>query len=236
MEETSRNSQAQSAHELPAALRWRLCPDCGKTRIQGPRVRCEKCEIALERRKPGVELPYQIPPRYQAARIDDLPSGLAATYANLPSDVGMYLWGLPGVGKTHATCAFLMDRWFAGYKIDRCVWETLLLEMRGTFGVGNKGSEIKKLDPFMWIEVLAIEDIGTTVSPGQVETDFSLRTLLVLLDHRVEHCLPTFITSNKPLEEIARSFDARIASRIMQVCKVIELTGPDRRRQSLNAN
>jgi len=157
---------------------------------------------------------------------------LAATYAALPADVGTYLWGLPGVGKSHATCAFLMDRWFAGCEIDRCVWETLLLEMRGTFGVGNKGSEIKKLDPFMRVEVLAIEDIGTTVSPGQSETDFSLRTLLVLLDYRTEHCLPTFITSNKPTEEIGRSFDDRIASRLMQACTVVELTGPDRRRAS----
>lgn len=228
MIETSQNSQARSVPGSPAGER--LCPDCGKTKLEGLSVRCWQCGRAAERQKPGAEPPFCIPARYQAARIGDLPKGLVGTYSALPSDVGTYLWGRPGIGKTHATCAYLMDRWLAGQEIARCVWETLLLEMRGTFGIGNKGSEIKKLDPLMRAEVLAIEDVGTTVSPGQTESDFSLKTLLVLIDYRLENMKPTFITSNKPPEEIGRSFDDRIASRIMQACEVVELTGPDRRR------
>lgn len=81
---------------------------------------------------------------------------------------------------------------------------------------------------------LFIEDVGTTVSLDKQESDFSLRTFLVLLDQRLEACQPTFITTNKTLEQLGRCFDDRIASRLIQACKIIKLTGADRRRQTMS--
>ena len=80
---------------------------------------------------------------------------------------------------------------------------------------------------------LFIEDVGTTVSLDKQESDFSLRTFLVLLDQRLEACQPTFVTTNKALEQLGRCFDDRIASRLIQACRIVKLTGADRRRQTI---
>ena len=64
---------------------------------------------------------------------------------------------------------------------------------------------------------------------GQQESDFSLRTLLVLLDHRIEQNLATFVTTNKTIEDLAWSFDQRVASRLRQACEIVEIRGADRR-------
>jgi DNA replication protein DnaC len=79
------------------------------------------------------------------------------------------------------------------------------------------------------IDRLFIEDIGTTVSNDRPESDFSLRTFLVILDKRLECCRATFITTNKSIEQLGESFDLRIASRLQQACVVIRLTGQDKR-------
>ncbi|MBN1508747.1 MAG: hypothetical protein JW955_18000 [Sedimentisphaerales bacterium] len=72
--------------------------------------------------------------------------------------------------------------------------------------------------------------MGTTVRWDKQESDFSLRTFLVLLDQRLEACRPTFITTNKPLEQLGESFDDRTASRLIQACRIVKLEGRDRRQ------
>jgi DNA replication protein DnaC len=76
--------------------------------------------------------------------------------------------------------------------------------------------------------------LGTTKSEGNIESDFSVRTLLVLLDWRLENCLPTFLTGNRPVEELAKTFDERVASRLLQACQVVKLTGGDKRKNGNN--
>lgn len=216
-----------------------FCPECGETR-------CQRCERAAQRQSGQTDpsYPYRsrptvpwftqrqvIPDRYMHARLTDLPKGLVAAYKNLPADRGLYLWGGPGTGKTHSMAAVLWDRWLHGYEVDRIPWEMLCLKLRETYGRGRY-TEMDVLSPFLTAEVLVIEDLGCTVSTGQSESDFALRTLLVVLDHRVENMLPTFITANKPVEGIAKSFDQRIGSRLHQACEIIRLDGPDRRKAS----
>ena len=76
---------------------------------------------------------------------------------------------------------------------------------------------------------LFIEDIGTTVSGDKQESDFSVRTLMIIINRRLEDMKATFLTTNKSLEKLSQSFDSRIASRITQGCEIIKLTGEDRR-------
>lgn len=99
--------------------------------------------------------------------------------------------------------------------------------MRETYR--GKGSELAVLKPLLQTKKLFIEDIGTTVTVGKVESDFSLRIFLSILDSRLEHCRATFISTNKTLEELRNSFDERVASRIVQACEIIRLSGEDRR-------
>jgi len=217
-----------------------LCPDCRVAELEGRETRCRRCEKAAQRqsgqadpnypeRKPSMPwfLDRQvIPSRYVNARLTDLPKGLVSAYQTLPADRGLYLWGEPGTGKTHAMAAFLWDRWCQGFEVDRVPWEMLCLKVRETYG-RHKYSEIDVLDPFLSTDVLVLEDLGVTVSNGQSESDFALRMLLVILDHRLENMKPTFVTANKPVEGIAKSFDQRIGSRLHQACEIIKLDGPD---------
>jgi len=77
-------------------------------------------------------------------------------------------------------------------------------------------------------DLLVLEDLGTSKSIGVAESDFSLRTVLALIDSRIENCLPTIITTNKSIENLAASFDDRIASRLSGF-KIIKIDGADKR-------
>jgi DNA replication protein DnaC len=44
--------------------------------------------------------------------------------------------------------------------------------------------------------------------------------------------LATFVTTNKSVEELARSFDQRIASRLQQACEVVQIRGRDKRSEN----
>lgn len=204
----------------PCILKWQRAPDTDVHRYAGT-IDDQCCRWQDE-----------IPPRYQNATLADLPAGLVERFHALPDDRGMFLWGLPGRGKTHAMCAFAKHLWDDGWESRRISYEQLCLDIRATFGKGDGTSELTVLQPLWCVPKLFIEDVGVTVSVGQRESDFSLRTLVTLLDQRLEWCRATFVTSNKSLEEVAASFDARVASRLCQACEIIEVVGKDRRRCS----
>ena len=115
----------------------------------------------------------------------------------------------------------------AGLDVRRVQWDRLCLEVRNTFG-GN-GSELGVLQPYFDCDKLLIEDVGTTVSISGQESDFNLRTLLLILDDRVEHCRPTFITSNKSPGQLGKAFDNRIESRFYASCVIQPVSGKDKR-------
>jgi DNA replication protein DnaC len=175
----------------------------------------------------------EIPPRYRGAVLTDLPASIGECFLALPDDRGLLLWGPPGRGKTHAMCAFAKHLWTEGWEFWRITYEQLCLDIRATFGKGAEPSELEVVKPLWHVPKLFIEDVGVTVSLGQQESDFSLRTFVTLLDQRLEWCRATFVTSNKSIEELAKSFDERVASRLCQACEIIQITGEDKRLKGL---
>ena len=170
-----------------------------------------------------------IPPRYLEARLEHLPSKLQEKIKNLGDNRGLLLWGRPGVGKTYAMAALARDYISQGFLVARTGYEMLCLQLRDTFKSKAAETELSVIKPLLLADKVFVEDIGTTKSEGNIESDFSVRTLLVLLDYRLESCLPIFLTTNRPVEELGRTFDERIASRLIQACEVIKLTGEDKR-------
>lgn len=179
-----------------------------------------------------------VPDRYRTASYVDLSTSILARIQKLEMSQGILFWGTPGTGKSHALSAILNERFYGGHDVARETYEMLCLKIRDTYKSGSKLTELHVINPLIEVETLVIEDVGTTVSVGEQESDFSLRTFLVLLDKRLEWCRPTFISTNKSVEELGKSFDIRVASRLQEACDIIELSGTDRRKQKklLTAN
>lgn len=201
----------------PCALKWQRSPENGAEKFSGT--------------LPDYALEDVIPARFINAELSDLPDALVEKFLSLPEDTGLLLWGEPGRGKSHSLTAFAKHYYSEGWGIARTTYEMLCLQIRDTYKPGATQTELEVIRPLVEVDKLFLEDVGVTVSIGQQESDFSLRTFVVLLDQRLEYCRATFVTTNKSLEELARSFDERIASRLQQACEVVQLTGRDRRRQ-----
>jgi DNA replication protein DnaC len=208
----------------PFVIVPRICTQCraieeGKMVKQAHRDKAAKLKERLTR---------VIPPLFIEAHLRDLSDKLRTMILNLPPTKGLFLYGPAGVGKSHAMATILRRFITAGRYCKRIKWDELCLELRSTFN-GN-GSELNILKPYRDCDVLVIEDIGTTTSINAQESDFNLRTLLLILDDRVENCKPTFITSNKSPEQLGSSFDSRIESRIYASCEIQAVSGNDKRR------
>jgi len=218
------------------------CEECGKRRPYEGRKWCRPCILKWQRNPKRAGERYAgmildpcpsfdgiIPPHYAKAELSDLPKSLVEAFLTLPDDKGLYLWGEPGRGKSHSCCAFLKHLWSEGWDVARVNYEILVLQIRDSFKPNSLISELTILRPFLVVSKLVIEDVGTCVSVGQQESEFSLRTFLVLLDQRLEQGFATFVTTNRSIEELAQSFDQRIASRLQWACEVVHVRGKDKR-------
>jgi len=168
-----------------------------------------------------------VPERFIKSDLTHLNDGLKELLCK-DTDTGILLWGEPGVGKSYALCALAKDLIANGYIVKRVNYELLCLQLRDTFKPTAKHSEWDVVESLINCDRLIIEDIGTTRSIESKETDFSLRTLLVLIDMRMEHCRPTYISTNKSVENLAKSFDSRIGDRL-RTYTIIKMAGDSKR-------
>lgn len=154
-----------------------------------------------------------VPEKYIVAELEHLSAKLQAALVK-ETDIGVLLWGATGIGKTYAMAALAKKHIAEGYLVNRIHYEMLCLRLRDTFNPKATQTEWSIIEPLLNCDKLYIEDVGTTKSIGQQESDFSLRTFLILLDIRMEHCRPTYITSNKSVENLTNSFDERVGDRL----------------------
>lgn len=146
-------------------------------------------------------------------------------YALAREGRGAYLFGTPGTGKTHAAaCAVRMwcDR---GGGARLVTAKRLLDDVRdGYRGDGDR----RALERAARVPLLALDDLGL-----ERRTDWGVEEISALIDGRTAAGLPTVITSNYSLGELATLWGgvdgARAASRIAGACERIAVEGPDRR-------
>ncbi len=172
-----------------------------------------------------------LPPLFRSARLCDFSSEFRNVLSKRMPFQGLLLWGKPGTGKSHAMAAILRHSVLTGITCRRISYEMLCLSVRSAYRPGSTSTELDIIKPLIEVDYLFIEDLGTTVGGAKAESDFSVRTLLAIVDSRIEQCRPTFVTSNKPLEIIGKSFDDRIESRL-NTFKIIEMSGRDKRKGS----
>jgi len=180
--------------------------------------RCEPCK----QKEHGKKL-------YNAAKVPDKYQGIVSDKkALLDSAVndahGFYLWGGVGTGKTTIMTSAIKR--ITTEKFQECAYfstPSLIMKLQDMY-------RKEKESPYEFLQILAekpnlfLDDLG-----AEKLTDFSKQSIYFLLNEREQWGKRTFITSNYSLDYLDKLFDARISSRIAGMCKVVELTGPDRR-------
>ncbi|KKL71480.1 hypothetical protein LCGC14_2094450, partial [marine sediment metagenome] len=168
-----------------------------------------------------------VEPLYADARIEDIEPILRDKILARQADQDLYLFGLPGVGKTHIMAALIRLYINQGYECKRICFDDFCCQLRSTMSPASKLTEWDMTKPFREVDMLFIDDLGLRTKQ---ETDFAYVTLYSIINKRQERLLPTFISSNKGLDRLGQSFDFRIVSRLTTAL-TIEIVGKDWRQK-----
>jgi DNA replication protein DnaC len=76
------------------------------------------------------------------------------------------------------------------------------------------------------IPVLILDDLG-----AEKASEWVAETLYILIDDRYGNMKPTVFTSNYSPSELAERLGDRIVSRIMEMCRIIEIKTSDKRKE-----
>lgn len=135
---------------------------------------------------------------------------------------GLILWGGVGVGKTYLAAAVLRECLLRGFGGLFVAVPDLLDRIRATYaGVQNSYPMIERTQD---ISVLLLDDIG-----AQNDTDWGREKVYQIVNARYNDRKTIIATSNMDLQTLAKRVGDRIVSRLVDMCTVIRLEGPDRR-------
>jgi DNA replication protein DnaC len=194
-----------------------------------------------------------IPARYEHCSLDSFNSAypgadrsLAAAQmqvrgfaANYPLDSrGLILVGSIGAGKTHlavgALKAVIADRGAQGLF---CDYRELLRLIQNSYNPQVFTTELEILNPVMNAEVLVLDDLGA-IRPSEWVWD----TVSLVLNSRYNNMRTTIITTNYPAlppgagglreETLGDRIGERMRSRLVEMCREVEMCGLDYRQSS----
>lgn len=145
------------------------------------------------------------------------------------AEFGLYIYGDPGIGKTHLVAAIANELTRRGIEVRYQVTAGLLASLRASYDEENRAqqSESSIIDDLSTTPVLILDDIGTErFTPWAVERFYQI------INYRYLNKLPTVLTSNLPLDVMTNEMGEggtalRIASRIAESCRVYLLVGLD---------
>lgn len=146
---------------------------------------------------------------------------------------GLFLYGQTGVGKTLYACE-LMSQLVSPSVPQLCTrgflfttTEKMLEDIKNSFSrQGEEGNPEETVDKYKNADYLLLDDLG----PENL-TDWVYSSLYGIINHRYDELLPTIITSNLDLDQIAdRLDDDRITERIYEMCKPVQFNGESQRK------
>lgn len=176
-----------------------------------------------------------IPERFKNAKYDDVPAQIRQLFEAMPQTRrGIYIHGAVGTGKTHIAYAlkskwdvpnqntdngYIPGRWSQFYNMTELLRE-IRLDIRRDWS-NRKGYDQELLEsPNMAI----LDDVG-----AEKITDWVAETFYLIVNKRYNDMIPTIFTSNLAIPDLAEKIGNRTASRIVEMCDVVELVGADRR-------
>lgn len=163
------------------------------------------------------------------------------------TDHGLLLMGPCGVGKTHLAVAVLREivlRGYAGLFYD---YNELLKEIQHSYNPQIQTTEMQVLEPVLTAELLVLDDLGASKpSPWALETvghilntRYNEKRLTILTTNYLDATAPPGVLrmpSGQAVaagreETLADRIGQRIRSRLMEMCRTIDLVAPDYRER-----
>ena len=148
------------------------------------------------------------------------------TLANEENTQGAYIFGASGLGKTHLAIGLLKKRMERGRTGLFVVVPELMESLRRCLRDGGDDFEI--LQALYNVDCLVLDDLG-----AEKATEWVAERLYLVINQRYLSNRMTVITSNCKPEEMKERLGEqgkRITSRVLEMCKIIQLKGEDYRR------
>lgn len=147
----------------------------------------------------------------------------------------VWLHGRPGVGKSHLALAAALEAILAHrYQTDRpgaadsfIALRFSALELMDILRTEARDADNNNatLHAVCTADLLVIDDLDAPRA-----TDFALEQWHRIADARYSNNLRTIITSNRPPKDLALQLGERVRSRLVGLCTVVAVDGPDGRR------
>ena len=221
----------------PEIESYSFCPTCDKKGFYKFRSQRNKsCDCELQRQLYKHYLAAGIPSSYQ--RLDwvdfegsKLVLDVAKKYMKrldkyIKSNIGLYLTGDNGTGKTFILCMMLKDLVCMGY---RCYFVTAddMFSMK-TDGWRDDAEKARYNEKVKNAQVLVVDDIGKEFTNKLTKQSFES-----LIRYRVQNSLTTLISSNLPEKQLAAEHGESFRSLIRGSFLIAEAEGEDFRPAAL---
>lgn len=129
---------------------------------------------------------------------------------------GLIFTGRPGCGKSHLAAAVLKRLIKDGHDGRYANVPTVFDSIRASFNAEGDREDIAA--DLMRAEVLVLDDLGT-----EHITDWVTEQLYLIINSRYNDMLATIITTNLTTTQLEQRYDARIMSRICEMCQLVEI-------------
>lgn len=141
-----------------------------------------------------------------------------ARYLEVATGRGLLLEGNVGSGKTFLAGAITNALLAHDKQVLFLVVPDFLDDLRATFQKQGEFREADLMEMAKKAEVLVLDDLG-----AHNFTEWTQNRIFSLINYRMNHSLPTIITTNLSLEEMNPVIGARTVSRIIETCKIFRL-------------
>lgn len=165
------------------------------------------------------------PKRYEDTSWDDVPKNIQEYINNIKQTrKGLYIHGGYGTGKTHTAWAIKEHLDEVPLKCRMLNVTELMSDIKADFDRSPYDKKRWEQDLTEYNGVLILDDIG-----AERLSDYVVEVFYLIINKRYNEMLPIIFTSNLTLGSLAEKVGERIASRIIEMCDVVELGGEDKR-------
>ena len=151
---------------------------------------------------------------------------------------GLRFYSMPGRGKTFLSAIIAQEFLKQGHTIIFGDVPSILEDLKNTFDKDGDKKTFELMDTLATVDLLILDDLGT-----ETPTEWAVERLYLIINQRYNAEKPIIVTTNYKIQELEKRLNnpknktenmssvtgSRIVSRILEMCKGVELKGNDRR-------